>query len=227
LRCFVLLATLLAGCGLVDSDITDFELYVRDKDFTLDTEQWQLQGVDQFTTTDCSQTTQICGSAAENVCAEGQCAGSCGLEGTCELQVLVALWKPVDTNLENPELKTVADQPVVDVTIDSIAYQVVENNLNIETPPLDVYVAPSTIMSPGNPEARHIGTIEPVPSRTLVPETDIVITGEGRAALADFMGDYMTPFNIIVGTDVIVGNGDEVPSGKVSAVVRVRAHAGL
>jgi hypothetical protein len=223
----VILATLFAGCGLVDSDITNFDLFVRDKDFTVDTEQWELQGVDQLVSTDCSQAMGICATAAENACTEGQCFGRCGLEGTCELQVVVALWQMVDTNTENPELMQVADQPVVDVTIDSIAYQVVENNLSIETPELTVYVAPSTIMSPGDPEARAIGVIPPVASRMLVPETDIVISATGRDALADFMGDYMTPFNIIVGSDVVIGNGDPVPTGKVSAVVRVRAHAGL
>jgi hypothetical protein len=223
----VILATLFAGCGLVDSDITNFDLFIRDKAFTVDTEQWELQGVDQLTSTDCSQAMTVCAAAAEQACTEGQCFGQCAPEGTCELRVLVALWEGVDTNMENPELMQVADQPVVDVTIDSIAYQVVENNLNIATPEMTVYAAPSTIMAPGNPEARAIGVIPPVESRTLVPETDIVISDEGRDALADFMGDYMTPFNIIVGTEVVIGDGDPVPTGKVSAVVRVRAHAGL
>lgn len=227
MRCFLLLAGLLAGCGLVDPDVTNFDLFVRDKQFTVDTEQWQLQGVDQLTSTDCSQTTTICTSAAQTACAEGQCFGNCAPEGTCELQIVVALWQMVDTNTENPELRTVSDQPVVEVTIDSIAYQVIENTLNIETPEFIVYAAPSTIMSPADPQAKAIGAIPPVAARTLMPENDIVIDDDGRGSLAQFMGDYMTPFNIIIGSEIVVGDGDPVPTGKLSAVVRVRAHAGL
>lgn len=223
-----LAGVLSTGCGLVDPDITNFDLQIQDKMFTVDTEQWQLQGVDQLTSLDCSGSPGMCAVAAEQACTEGQCFGRCSTETqTCELQVIVTLWQMVDTDAENPELETVSDQPVVDVTIDSIAYQVITNTLNVETPTFTIYAAPSTIMSPGDPEARAVGTITPVPPATLVPETDVVITEGGRDVLADFMGDYMNPFNIIVSAEVIVGMGDEVPNGELSAVVRVRAHAGL
>jgi hypothetical protein len=222
-----LAGVLSAGCGLVDPDITNFDLYIQDKMFTVDTQQWELQGVDAFTSTDCSATPGVCAVAAEQACAEGQCFGRCGLESTCELQIVVALWQMVDTDAENPELETVADQPVIEVTIDSIAYEVTENSLNVATPELTIYAAPSTIMSPGDPEAREVGTIAPVAPATLIPSTDVVISQGGREVLSDFMGDYMNPFNIIVASEVIVGAGDTVPDGRLSASVRVRAHAGL
>jgi hypothetical protein len=223
-----LAGTLSTGCGLVDPDITNFDLQLQDKMFTVDTQQWELQGVDQLTSLDCSAAPGSCAVAADQACTEGQCFGRCSTETqTCELQVIVTLWQMVDTDAENPELEAVADQPVVDVTIDSIAYEVITNTLNVETPTFTIYAAPSTIMSPGDPEARAVGTIAPVQPATLVPETDVVITEDGRDVLADFMGDYMNPFNIIVGAEVIVGMGDAVPSGELSAVVRVRAHAGL
>jgi len=223
-----LAGVLSTGCGLVDPDITNFDLFIRDKDVTVDTEQWELQGVDQFTSTDCSASPGICAVAAEQACTSGQCFGRCnGETSTCELQIVVALWQMVDTSTENPELAQVADQPVVDVTIDAIAYQVTENTLNVETPTFTIYAAPSTIMSPGDPEAKPIGTIAPVPPATLVPETDVEITAQGREDLAAFMGDYMNQFNIIVGSEAIVGMDDTLPSGRLSAVVRDRAHAGL
>jgi hypothetical protein len=232
MRCLLaaafLAGVLSTGCGLVDPDITNFDLQIQDKMFTVDTEQWQLQGVDQLTSMSCATTPGVCAVAAEQACTEGQCFGRCASDSqTCELLVVVTLWQMVDTDAENPELEAVADQPVVDVTIDSIAYQVITNTLNVETPTFTIYAAPSTIMSPGDPEAREVGTITPVAPATLVPETDVVITGDGREVLSDFMGDYMNPFNIIVGAEVVVGMGDTVPSGELSAVVRVRAHAGL
>jgi hypothetical protein len=228
MRRLALLALVMTGCGLVDPDITNFDLFIRDKEFTVDTDEWNLNGVDAFTSTDCSASPGLCAVAAENACDPGQCFGSCdGGSDTCQLQIVMQLWQTVDMSAENPEINTVADEPVVSVTIDSIAYQITENTLNIETPTFTVYAAPSNIMSPGDPEAAAIGTIEPVPPATLIPETDIVLTGDGRSALADKMGDYMTPFNIIVGSEIFVRQGDEVPQGRLRAVVRVRAHAGL
>ncbi len=216
------------GCGLVDSDITDFQLFVRDKQFTVDTAQWELQGVDQFTSTDCSQSAGICAVGAEQVCSDGQCFGRCdGATDTCELQILVALWQSVNVDSENPELRTLAEQPVVDVEIDNITYEITENSLTIDTPEFKVYAAPATIMSPGDPEALQVGTIAPVTSQTLVSLTNVELTSDGRDILADFMGDYQTSFNIIVATEIFVGDGDTVPTGALSANVQVRAHAGL
>jgi hypothetical protein len=229
MRSFAVLALLMTGCGLVNPDVTNFDLYIKDKEFTVDTAQWNLQGVDSFTSMDCSQQ-DFCAAAVEQaqVCEPGQCFGRCAPDThTCELQVVLQLWQTVDMSSDNPEINTVANEPVVQVSIDNIAYQVVENTMNVETPIFTVFAAPSTIMSTGDPEADAVGQIPPVPPDTLVPETDITIDQNGQDALASKMGDYMTPFNVIVGAEIDIGQGDPVPQGKLTAVVRVRAHAGL
>ncbi len=223
-----LVTPFLGGCGLVSSDITDFDLFIKDKQFTVDTEQWELSDVPAYTMIDCSQSAGICAAAAEQACAEGQCFGRCDVAtDTCELQVVVALWQMVDVKTENSELNTIDDQPVIDVTIDAIDYEVNENTLTIDTPEFTVYVAPSTIMSPGDPEAEAIGTIPGISSRTMIGLTSIELTDDGKATLKTYMDDFMTPFNIIVGAELIVGMGDPVPSGSMTANVQVRAHAGL
>ncbi len=218
----------LGGCGLVDPDITHFELFIKDKQFTVDTAQWELQDVDTFTDIDCSGNAGICATAAQQACTSGQCFGSCNADSqTCELQVIVALWQMVDVKTENEELMTIDDQPLIDVTIDAIEYEVTENTLTVDAPEFTVYAAPQTIMSPGDPEARPVGTIPGVTARTMVARTSVEFTDEGKATLKSFMDDFMTPFNIIVGTEVVVGMGDTVPSGSMTANVQVRAHAGL
>lgn len=231
MRCLYVFAALAlsAGCGLVDPDITDFELFIRDKQFTVDTAQWGLTDVDAYTGTDCTQQAGVCSAAAQQACTEGQCFGRCDAEGTgtCELLVLVNLWQPVVLGMDNPELATLDDQPLVDVMIDSIQYEVTENTLDVATPTFTIYVAPSTIMSPGDPEAEPVGTIAPVAAGTLVPLTDVTITADGQAALQRFMTDYSTPFNIIVGSEMVLAQGDTVPTGGMTARVQVRAHAGL
>lgn len=220
----------LAGCGLVDSSVTNFDLYIKDKTFTVDTQQWMLQNVDQLTSTSCTPSPDPCAAAVQNAnaCKAGQCFGRCDPStNKCELQVLLSLWQKVDMQADNSEIGTIAKEPVVQVTIDSIAYQVTENTLNVPTPSFTVYAAPSTIMSPGDPEAKPIATIPAVPANMLVGETEIPLGADGRANLSTYMGDYMTPFNIIVGSEVDLKAGDTVPAGRLTAVVRVRAHAGI
>ena len=132
-----------AGCGLISSDVTDFDLTLPDKTFTVDTASWQLNGVDTFTSTDCSSQMGVCAAAAQQACKQGQCFGSCDADTqTCDLQVLVSLWQMVDLLSEKPELQTINDQPLVGVTIDSVDYEVTENTLNVDTPEMKMYVAP-------------------------------------------------------------------------------------
>ena len=62
-----------AGCGLVDPNISNFDLFIKDKDFTVDTDQWMLSGVDQFTSVDCS-VNDVCAVAVDS---SGVCAPKC------------------------------------------------------------------------------------------------------------------------------------------------------
>src|SRR5437763_1625278 len=133
----VAMASALAGCGLVDSNVTNFDLYIKDKMFTGDTSQWQLQGVDQYTSAQCAPSPDPCAAALQQAmaCKDGQCFGQCDPNtNTCKLQIMLSLWQTVDMSSDNPEINTVASEPVVQVTIDSIAYQVIENTLNVATP---------------------------------------------------------------------------------------------
>jgi hypothetical protein len=43
--------------------------------------------------------------------------------------------------------------------------------------------------------------------------------------LANRMRDYQTPFNLIVGSTVLLRAGDAVPSGRLVADLKVSAHA--
>jgi hypothetical protein len=41
------------------------------------------------------------------------------------------------------------------------------------------------------------------------------------------MSTYKTPFNVIVGSSLTVTQGQQIPQGKLDAVIKIRAHAGL
>jgi len=220
---------LTGACGLISSDVTSFDLSLPDKTFTVDSAQWMLDSnaVGTYTSTACTAQNNPCG-AVDAACKKGQCTGSCD-SGTnsCALGVLLSLYQKVDLFSEKPELQTINDQPLVGVKIDKLEYQVIENTMNVATPPMTLYVAPQNIMAPGDPSAHAIATIPPIPAGMTLALTQVVIDADGQAELAKFMGDYKTPFNIIIGATLTVKKGDAVPSGRLTAKVKVTAHAQL
>jgi hypothetical protein len=222
-----LAAVALSGCGLINSDVTNFDLTLPDKKFTVDASRWDVDqtSADLLLSQTCSSDA-ACQSAAMAACP-GDCSGTCGASNTCELGLDVGVYQMVDLVTEKPELKEINDRAVIDVSIDAVQYEVSANTLTVETPELGIYVAPMSIMDPSDPMAKKIGTIPAIPAMATVALRDMTFTAEGKAALVDIMSSYKNPFNIIVGSQIVVRQGDQVPSGKLDAVVKIKAHAGL
>jgi hypothetical protein len=229
-RLFVhaVLAAAAASCGLVDPDITEFDLTLPSKQFTIDSERWGLVGADALVSTPCQPANpDPCAVAAEQACTENTCAAVCDSgSSTCDLTLFVALYQGVDLTTEKPELQTIEDQPLLDVTIDAINFEVSENTMNVETPEMVVYAAPATVMAP-EARAKRIGTVPSLPPGVTRSLTPITFDAMGRENLASFMADFRTPFNIIVGSELLVESGDMIPAGSLTVRVVVEAHAGL
>jgi hypothetical protein len=220
-------AALVAGCGLVDPNITEFDLTLPSKQFTIDASRWDLSTAPTLTSTMCNTSQDVCAAGGQQACPDGECIAQCdGTTMTCDLTLFVALYNTIDLETEKPELRQIADQPVIDVTIDAINFEVSNNSMNVETPEMVVYAAPATVMQP-DPRARRVGTVPPVPAMTTRSLMPINFDAMGRENLATFMGDYMTPFNIIVASELLVENGSAVPAGSMTVRVVVEAHAGL
>jgi hypothetical protein len=92
---------------------------------------------------------------------------------------------------------------------------------------MTVFVAPMSVMDPDDPMAKQVGTIPAVPAGTTVAQADLAFTPDGRQNLVDVMSTYKNPFNVIVGAKLWVKAGDPIPTGKLDAVVQIKAHAGL
>ncbi len=215
-----------AGCGLVDSDVTDIDLSLPEREVTVDTADWQLSSNERLQSVDCSQDQQICATGLAELCgSEDVCSGSCGNGDRCQVSVRVALWHTFDLGAERPELQQIEGQPLVDVRIERVYYSVDENSLDVDSPPLTVYVAPEGIMSPDDNQAQVVGTIPSVSAMTTVEEADVELTAQGKERLAGFMKDYDTPFNLIVGSELTIQAGDTLPHGRMVTVIKATAVA--
>ena len=76
--------------------------------------------------------------------------------------------------------------------------------------------------------AKLIGTIPAVPKMTTSPDPqNLTFTATGKADLVNIMSTFKTPFNVLVGSSLVVAAGQALPTGKLDAFVRIRGHAGL
>ncbi|MGE3455524.1 MAG: hypothetical protein AB7O24_10470 [Kofleriaceae bacterium] len=221
-------AALASGCGLVSSDPTSFDLSVPDKAFTIDATSWQVDDAKaaEYLTIPCGTAPSVCGYAAIDTCGMN-CSGTCNeVTETCDLSLEVSLYRPIDLVTEQPELRTVEDDLMV--TSVDVEYEVVANTLSIATPALEVFVAPSSVLEPSDPLATRIATIEPIDSAAITNGgRPLVFTEAGKAALTAMMADYQAPFNVIVGSRLWIRQNEPVPDGKLDAVIRIKARAGL
>jgi hypothetical protein len=230
----VLGLSLAAGCGLISSDVTNFDLMLPDKKFTIDASGWQVDTTDKtlfdngtLAAVSCSSRPTVCSSAVDQVCSS-DCTGTCDTASdACELSLDVSRPLKVDLLTEQPDLKTINDQPVIKVSIDSVTYAVSFNTLNVDTPTVNVYVAPISALKPGDAQAQLIGTIPPIPRMTTSDFQALEFTPTGKAALVNIMSTFKTPFNVLVASSLVVRAGQMLPTGKLDAVVRIRGHAGL
>ena len=217
------------GCGLISSDVTDFNLDLPDKMFSVDATGWQVDPTlaQALLSTSCTTDT-LCSSAAMQACPM-DCTGSCNMTShTCQLSLDVSLYRTIDLVTEKPELASINNEPVIKVTIDSLTYRVPMNTLTVDTPELGVYVAPMLVMDPKDPQAKRIGTIPPVPAgQTIDAPLAMTFTPTGKADLVATMNNYKTPFNFIVGSALVVQAGQSVPDGKLDALIHIKAHAGI
>src|SRR3954468_4436436 len=164
--------SLAAGCGLISSDVTNFELMLPDKKFTIDASGWQVNTAasnlfdnGQLKAMQCKSTPALCSSLVNTACSSN-CTGSCNTgTDSCELSLDVSRPLKVDLVTEDPNVKAINDQPVIKVSIDSVTYEVPSNSLNVDTPMFEVYVAPLSKIAT-DPEAQLIGTIPPVTRMT-------------------------------------------------------------
>jgi hypothetical protein len=219
----------LAGCGLISTDVTNFDLTLPEKKFTVDASGWQVDqmAAERFLSQRCDAAPDMCSSAVKDACPMG-CSGVCNAAKTCDLSLDISLSQSINLVMEKPELQSLTSEPLIKVTIDSVTYTVMSNSLNVDTPELTVYVAPTSVVASNDVQAKPIGTIASVPAmHTITSPEPMVFTPTGRAQLVSIMSSFKTPFNVLLGASIVVRAGEPVPMGKLDAVVYIKGHAGL
>ncbi|MCA1665390.1 MAG: hypothetical protein LC659_14190 [Myxococcales bacterium] len=227
-----------AGCGLVNSNTFSY-------DYKFDPPQGFMESFG-----DSSSTATVPMVACDPMATTDQCAAlvppsmlgaaklSCDpTSRMCAAVVDVRLAYPVDLSMQSLPPQVVqygADK----VSIEKIAYWIMNKTVNVDIPPIDLYVAAAAAKDENDASAKLVGTVSKLPATATactdaadpdVDQTakmqmasvcDVKLTDTGQSALAAFVKDYKTPFQLIAHTKVVAHAGDPLPTGQLSFYVR-------
>jgi hypothetical protein len=208
---------LLGGCGLISSDISKLTFDLPTETYTFDTAQWSNLPQGTIPAVPCP---------AVDCCTAGAAAGidcsttmlTCNASGVCEADVPESAASPVNLAMEVPALSTFGDQALSSITISSISYAVSNNSLNIDLPPLTIYLAPDMVTDPHDPRAQEFGTIPAIPAGT-DPSGMVILVPNAAQVFASFTGKISKTFYIIAAGTVAIPGGSPAPSGAITLSV--------
>jgi hypothetical protein len=128
----------------------------------------------------------------------------------------------IDLATDVPSLSSFASDGLGSISISSISYMVSNNTLNIDLPPLSIYLANQGVSDPNDPSAVLFGTIPAIPAGT-DPSGNVMLVSNAAAVFGMFTSgathNISTPFNVIAAATVVIPAGSPVPSGGITIAV--------
>jgi len=123
------------------------------------------------------------------------------------------------------------------VSVSKIAYWAMNNTINVDTPPFEIYVGPEAAVDQKDPKAVLLGSVASLPAGSKAcgdtPDPgdpaakmgqtvcDMALTQAGQAALAEYVKNFKTaPFKIIAHATLTAKGGESVPKGTIDLFVR-------
>jgi len=224
------LLTGLAGCGLLSSDITTTKIALPPQSYSFDTSMFK--GLPTGSTPSVP-----CGDQGIPDC----CNPPAGPAPNCTTTPLVC--QPDNSSVNNGASVCTAvipqsisnsinlsgaglsSFPAGNISIDSIAYAVSDNSLNVDLPAVAIYLAPDGVTDPKN-GAMLFGTIPAIAAESNPTGTVQKDPGADHA-FEVYAGNLSTPFNFIASTTVVIPSGTPIPNGHVTITVTVTVAAHL
>jgi len=204
----------LVGCGLISSDITRLTFDLPTETYTFDTAQWNippaLQGM-SFPSIPCPPDCCTLAGAAGLSCSTTPLV--C-LSGSCAAELPESQATTIDLSTDvKPSLSQYTS--LVSISISRITYAVRSNSLNVDVPPLSIFLAPSGVTDPTDSRAQLFGTVPTIAAGT-TPTGNVQLVSNAAAVFQSFTGNLATPFEIITAATVVIGAGTPVPSGAIT-----------
>ncbi|HEY2903115.1 MAG TPA: hypothetical protein VGL59_21210 [Polyangia bacterium] len=213
------------GCGLLSKDLLRTSFNLPPKSFAFDTSAWHLPSGD-LPAVPCGD-----GQLVTDCCSLPPPAPDCSVNmitcdnALCTLHVPLSLAQSVNLKMEVPALSSFSNQSLINVTISKISYTYA-STLNVDLPPMDLYIANDGVTTAPGDGAQKFGTTKTIHANGSGTD-DVALDPSGASAFADHAHHFGTPFNFIATTTVVIPSGSPIPSGSVTVTVQGTATASL
>lgn len=210
------------GCGLINSDLASVSFDLPPKSYTFDTGQtdWNGSASGAFAVVPaiaCGTDGDCCPDqirAAGIACANMVCDGA---TATCAFAVNVeSPHQTINLKSEANLPSSLANQSVLDITVSKLSYDVGQNSLNVDLPPVDLYLAQSDT----DPSPTRFATVPAIVHGTTVTNGNIPIEPAANTAFDNIGMHLGTPFVFLARTRVLVPGGTPAPTGAVTLTIK-------
>ncbi len=230
-----LLAVVSAGCGLVNSNTLSQEYGFDPQSFMENFGDPSTMATVPTVTCDPAAATDQCAMLLQPSMLGASTLSCDATSRMCAAAVDVRLPYPIDLSMQQNLPGAVVQYGVDKVSIERIAYWITNNQVNVEIPPIDLYVASAAAKDENDPSAKLVGTVAKLPPKSQCTDAadtgmekvpagvsvcDVKLSDAGQSALATFVKDYKTPFQFIAHTKVVEHAGDPLPTGVIAFYVR-------
>jgi hypothetical protein len=229
LACALLMGS--AGCGLLDSNITTTSFVLPAQVFSLDTSMWTNIPAGTTQPVPCGTgqaVTDCCNPPAPAPTPDCTttplvCAADSSGASVCTAQIPESF--PTEINLGST-VPGLSSFPTGNISIKSVDYTISNNTLNVDLPPVTIYLAPDMVTDPRDARAAVFGTIPAIPAGSDPSGTVQKDPGADRA-FQTYAGNLSAPFEFIASTTVVIPSGTPIPSGRITVSVTVTLSAHL
>jgi hypothetical protein len=228
LACVLLMGS--TGCGLLSSDITTTSYRLPAQTYSFDTTMFSGLPTGSTPAVPCGDgqlVTDCCNPPAPAPTPDCTttplvCAANSGGANVCTAELPESISTLIDLSTSVPALGSF---PTGNISIASVDYMVMNNTLNVDLPPVTIYLAPNGMTKPTDPGAMVFGTIPAIPAGS-DPSGTVQKAPSADQTFSMYAANLSTPFEFIAGTTVVIPSGSPIPSGQltISVTVTLSAH---
>jgi len=150
-------------------------------------------------------------------------SGYCCENSVCVLEFPIDQSQTINLKMQVPSLSSLSGQTLATISISKVTYTIA-STMNVDLPPVDVFIAPSNVTSASDPAAQKFGSIPKSPAN-MTTTGNMTLDPNGGAVFSQYATAFSVPFNFIAHATMIVRPGDPIPSGAVTATVTGKVSA--
>jgi hypothetical protein len=217
------------GCGLVSSDVTKVSFDLPARSYRFDTAQagWKTSSATSFATVpgiDCAVDADCCPTPVMALGIDCSALICDGTPGTCAFAVTVEA-PPQQIDLKQSVPSSLSSQSVIDITVSQITFDVTENSMNVDLPPVQLFIANDTATSTDDPSAVLFGTVPSIAKGTTSTGGKVTLEDGAANAFVNIGHHLGTPFTFLARSRVVVRQGTPIPMGALGLTIKGRLSA--